>query len=133
MPNLLKKLCDAIEYPEPPPANAMSFVMRVDGSNVLARQQGSKLILSKVIDQQENNLEKLCSYAAGRILKEEAVLSWDDRSEACILWQSCSANADAAELKSFFETFMNSCDWWVARAVEMGAPPPVFPNIVIRP
>ena len=68
-----------------------------------------------------------------RILKEEAVLAWDERASVCILWQDVQDNAEGAELTRFFESFMDSCDWWLARAVEMNAPPAPFPDIVIRP
>ena len=94
---------------------------------------GRRLVLSRVIDREDNDLSQLAIFAAGRILKEEAVLAWDERASVCILWQDVSDNADGAELTHFFEAFMDSCDWWLARAVELNAPPVHFPDIVIRP
>ena len=133
MKNAIERLCDAIAYPDPVPESATAFSLRVDGGDIMARLIGRRLVLSRVIDRDEKDLPQLASYAAGRILKEEAVLAWDERLSACILWQELQDNADAAQLTHFFEEFTHSCDWWVARAGELNAPPVVFPDIVIRP
>ena len=131
--NVLEKLCEAIEYPEPVPEGAETYTLRVDGGDVVARLLGKRLVLSRVIDRDEHDLPQLTAYAAGRLLKEEAVLAWDERAAACVLWQDIQDNAEGGRLTRFFEEFMASCDWWLARAVELNAPPPAFPDIVIRP
>lgn len=134
MKNAIRKLHEAIAYPDNVPSDGdSSFIFRVDGGSVQARLFDGKLILSRVIDRQENDLPRLAAYATGRLLKEEAVLAWDERSNAVILWQDCSESANSLELKNFFETFLNSCDWWLERAADMNAPIPTFPDIVIRP
>ncbi|MBQ9368384.1 MAG: hypothetical protein IJT83_11425 [Victivallales bacterium] len=133
MKNALERLCEVIAYPEPVPEGATRFQLRVDGGDVTVRLVGRRLVLSRVIDREDNDLSQLAIFAAGRILKEEAVLAWDERASVCILWQDVSDNADGAELTHFFEAFMDSCDWWLARAVELNAPPVHFPDIVIRP
>ena len=133
MKNALERLCEVIAYPEPVPEGATRFQLRVDGGDVTVRLVGRRLVLSRVIDREDNDLSQLAIFAAGRILKEEAVLAWDERASVCILWQDVSDNADGAELTRFFEAFMDSCDWWLARAVELNAPPVHFPDIVIRP
>ena len=107
--------------------------LEVDGAAVTARLLDGRLVLSRVIDREEKDLPQLAEYAAGRMLAEEAVLAWDERAAECILWQEVQEDAEAADLLRFFETFMNSCDWWQARARELNAPPPSYPNIVIRP
>ena len=94
-------------------------------------QTADELLAS--IDRNEKDLPQLAAYAAGRILKEEAVLAWDERLSACIIWQELEDKADSAQLTHFFEEFTHSCDWWVVRAGELNAPPVVFPDIVIRP
>ena len=133
MKNALERLCEAIAYPEPMPDGATSFTMMVDGADVLLRLLGKRLVISRVIDRDENDLPQLAAFAAGRLLKEETVLAWDERLSACVLWQELPENADDAQLVRFFEDFMNSSDWWVERAGELNAPPAVFPDIVIRP
>jgi len=133
MKNALERLCEAIAYPEPMPEGATSFRLQVDGGDVLARLLGKRLILSRVLDRAEEDLPRLAAFAFGRILKEDAVLAWDERAAACILWQELSETADTQQLVHFLETFLASCDWWLARAGELNAPPPVFPDIVIRP
>ena len=133
MKNVLERLCEAIAYPEPVPDGASWFNLRVDGGDVSLRILGKRLVISRVIDRNEGDLPQLAAYAAGRILKEEAVLSWDERLSACVLWQELQEDADSMQLTRFFEEFMHSCDWWVTRAGELSAPPTVFPDIVIRP
>ena len=123
MKNALEKLCEAIAYPEPVPDGTTSFTLRVDGADVLLRLLGKRLVVSRVIDRDESDLPQLAAFASGRILKEEAVLAWDDRLSACILWQEQPENADSKQLTKFFEDFLHSCDWWVARAEELNAPP----------
>ena len=133
MKNAIERLCEAIAYPDQVPEGASWFNMLVDGSDVTARLIGKRIVLSRVIDRDENDLPKLVSLAVGRILKEEAVLAWDERLSACVLWQELPADAEDGQLVRFFEDFMNSSDWWVERAGELNAPPVVFPDIVIRP
>ena len=133
MKNALERLCEVIAYPEPVPDGATRFQLRVDGGDVTARMIGRRLVLSRVIDREENDLSQLAIFATGRILKEEAVLAWDERASVCILWQDVLDNAEGEELTRFFEAFMDSCDWWLARVEELNVPPPKFPDIVIRP
>ena len=133
MPNALENLCKAIAYPDPVPEGAAAFQLHVDGGRVEARLMGSRLVLSRGITRAEDDLPKLAGYAAGRLLKEEAVLAWDDGAAECILWQECLASASAQQLTRFFETFMGSCDWWMARVADLAAPPVSFPELVIVP
>ncbi|MBO4345678.1 MAG: hypothetical protein J5833_07975 [Victivallales bacterium] len=133
MKNAIERLCEAIAYPDPVPDGATSFSLRVDGGDIMARLLGRRLVLSRIIDRNEKDLPQLAAYAAGRILKEEAILAWDERLSACIIWQELEDKADSAQLTHFFEEFTHSCDWWVVRAGELNAPPVVFPDIVIRP
>ena len=129
----IRHLCDAIEYPEEVPEENGVCLLRVDGGNVLAVVRNGRLVLSKVISREEKDLVQLTAFAAGRILREEAILAWDERAAACILWQEISAEAESVELRRFFEAFMDSCDWWQARKSEFEVPQAAFPNIVIRP
>ncbi len=133
MPNALENLCKAIAYPDPVPEGAAAFQLRVDGANVAARLMGNRLVLSCGITRAEDNLPKLAAYAAGRLLREEAVLAWDENAAECVLWQECPANASSTQLVRFFENFMTSCDWWLARVADMQAPPVRSPELVIMP
>ncbi|MBQ4479522.1 MAG: hypothetical protein II943_02680 [Victivallales bacterium] len=133
MPNALENLCAAIAYPDPVPAGATAFQLHVDGGVVAARLMNGRLVLSREISREEADLPRLASYAAGRLLREEAVLAWDERAGACILWQECPANASSAQLLHFFKTFLASCDWWLARVADLVVEPVAAPAMVIMP
>ncbi|MBP5300479.1 MAG: CesT family type III secretion system chaperone [Victivallales bacterium] len=133
MPNALENLCEAIAYPDPVPPGAAAFTLYVDGNLLSAQLLGGRLVLSREISREEADLQKLASYAAGRLLREEAVLAWDENTGACILWQECPANASSAQLLHFFETFLASCDWWLARVAGLAATQVSFPELVIVP
>ena len=78
------------------------------------------------------DLVALAGYAAGRLLKEEAVLAWDPEAEMPFLWQEISADAPDDRLCRFFEVFATSVDWWAARlndAVGISQ----IPEMMIRP
>ena len=51
----------------------------------------------------------------------------------CDLWQDAPDTADARTLQRFFESFCDSCDWWLDRVGEFSAPPPEIPPMMIRP
>ena len=111
-----------VEYPERIPDGAVSFTMRVDGMEVRAEETGDEALLPT-----------LATYAAGRMLREEATLSWDG---GAILWQPVPADPDGRAMRRAFEAFMDSCDWWRARveALEdnaVGETPPE--TMMIRP
>ena len=133
MPNALENLCEAIAYPDSVPPEAAAFTLHVDGDQVSARLMGGRLVLSREITREEADLQKLASCAAGRLLREEAVLAWDENIGACILWQECPANASSAQLLHFFETFLASCDWWRARVADLAVEPVAAPAVVIMP
>ena len=133
MPNALENLCEAIAYPDPLPDGATSYRLLVDGGEVVAHLLGSRLVLSRVLSRQEEHLPKLAGYASGRLLKEEAVLAWDEREGACILWQDCAVGASSAQLLHFFKIFLASCDWWLARVADLSAEQVSIPEMVIMP
>jgi hypothetical protein len=91
------------------------------------------LILKLYLDVAYDDFPLFASYAAGRLLREEAVLAWDDRTERAFLWREIPENADASQMKAAFEEFVDSCDWWMQRVAEIDAPKSVFPDIMIRP
>jgi len=108
-------------YPDRVPAGSSSFIMRVDGMEILAEESGDGITLSAALGGDESVLPVLATYSAGRMLREDAMLAWGRRSgatgsgEEVFLWQSVPAGAGATEMLRFFETFMDSLDWWRER------------------
>ena len=140
MKTAVERLATVIGYPETVPAGALTFSFAVDGAEIAARESGGRLRLERVLWQategdeaSERILPELAGYAAGRILREEAVLAWDPEREAAFLWQDIPASRPTETLLRFFEVFTASCDWWAERVSELLTPEPVFPEMVIRP
>lgn len=130
MSNPLNKLCKAIGYPELPPEGAGDFVIAVDGTEITAKSMGSRIVLQWKVTEDGDELARLASYAAGRMFKEKAVLCWDESEEACVLWQDTENMQD---LVGFFESFMNSCDWWAARKGDSRSTVDTLQEMIIMP
>ena len=109
----VEKLVAAIGYPERISGGGGSAVLRVDGMEIVAEEADRHIRLSYALTDDETLLPTLATYAAGRMLKEEAALSYGDGR--AFLWQEAPADADARAMLRFFETFMDSCDWWRER------------------
>lgn len=126
-------LARAIGYPEEVPPGSESFAFSVDGGRVEAIVERGRLVLVRGLAASGDvDLAQFAGYAAGRALREEAVLAYDPGDDRVILWQDVPADADGAILRRLFEVFAASCDWWLARAGESGAASSV-PEMVIRP
>jgi hypothetical protein len=109
------------------------FAFRIDDGVVIAEIISSRLVLKRELDINPDDLVEFSKYAAGRMLREEAQLSWDERSEKVFLWREISSRASQGEMRSDFEDFCDSCDWWEARIAEQRVPRTVFPDIMIHP
>lgn len=131
--NVLGRLALAISYPQAVPADTVDFTFKVDDGDVRALDFEKRLVLMREISREEEDLPRLASYSAGRMLREDAILYWDERAGAAILTQEIPASAEAHELKVFFETFADSCDWWLARTEAKSVNTASFPEMVIRP
>ena len=131
--NSISSLGIAVGYPEKVADGAQVFTFRVDGEEIVVQCLASRLVLKRYLAVPFGELKVFASYAAGRMLREEAVLAWDDRAEQAFLWREIPEKADAAEMKAAFEEFVDSCDWWNQRVSEIDAPKSVFPDIMIRP
>ena len=106
--------------------------LRVDGVEVSAAVAGDRLVLSQRLTDEADKLPALAGYAAGRMLREEAVLAYGDG--AAFLWQDAPAGAGERTLVRLFESFMDSCDWWRARVDASRAEgEPKFSDMTIRP
>jgi len=126
-------LARAIGYPEEVPPDVSAYSFAVDDARVGAVEENGRLVLTCELETGDDvDLSLFAGYAAGRVLKEEAVLAYDPASDRLILWQEVSARAEPAVLKRFFEVFMASCDWWQARADGAKGSASV-PEMMIRP
>lgn len=130
--NAIERLATAIGYPERVPEEAVSFVFRVDDRPIRARMSGARMILQWDFPEGAS-VEALAAYAAGRILREEAVIAWDPATERLILWQSAAKGADERTLAWAFQSFLNSCDWWAERVGELSAPKAKLADLIINP
>ena len=128
----IERLVEAIGYPDRVPEGTLSATLRVDGAEVSAAVTGDRLVLSQRLTDEADKLPTLADYAAGRMLREEAVLAYGDG--AAFMWQDVSADAGEQALVRLFESFMGSSDWWRARVeasrVEEKSE---FPEMMIRP
>ena len=130
----LESFLKVVGYPERVPVGSSAFVLRVDGTEVLAEEVNGRIGLSCKLTDDAQHLPALAMYAAGRILREDAALSWGD---GAFIWQEATADAGNSDLLRLFETFMDSCDWWRERvdALRGGATAThdVDEDMVIRP
>lgn len=129
----IERLIKAVGYPMRVPDGALSFTLLVDGMEIVAEEAGGRLRLKCRLTSDESSLPRLAGYAAGRILREDAVLSCD--REGAFLWREVAPGAGAATLQGEFEAFADSCDWWRERLEQRpgGDEPSPFPEMTIRP
>ena len=106
--NPIASLAIAVGYPEKVADDIGVFTFSVDGEEIVAQSLSSRLILKRYLDVPFDNLSVFASYAAGRMLREDAVLAWDDRAERAFLWREIPEKAAAAEMKAAFEDFADS-------------------------
>ena len=129
----IRSLATAIGYPEEVDTASESFVFSVDGGRIEASVERGRLVLVRELASSGDvDLAQFAGYAAGRVLREEAVLAYDPTDDRLILWQDMPADADAGLLRRFFEVFAASCDWWLAR-VDGASPASPVPEMTIRP
>ena len=150
MKTAIEKLIVAIGYPERVPDGALSFTFRVDGAEIYAEESDGRVVLTRVLSSDESILPMLAQYSAGRMLKEDAALSFGQPGISTLgsrpagiqpstfLWQEAPASADARTLRRLFESFLDSCDWWSARIDalrdgEASAPEDGGEVVMIRP
>ena len=129
------RLARAIGYPDVLAADAAQATLLVDGAEVVASEEGGRAILQATVaaEPSDDVLASLAGFAAGRILREEAVLAYEPKADAALLWQAAPPGADALALRAFFSSFTASWDWWRARVADLERPQPSFPEVMIRP
>lgn len=131
--SVLGRLALAVGYPQTVPADGLEFTFTVDDGEVRALDLEKRIVLMREISRDAEDLPRLASYSAGRMLREDAALYWDERIGAAVLAQEIPASATSHELKVFFEAFADSCDWWLARTAAEPVKSSSFPEMVIRP
>ncbi|MBO7683748.1 MAG: type III secretion system chaperone [Kiritimatiellae bacterium] len=130
----MSRLAEAIDYPDAVPDGVSSFVFRVDGAEIRASCAEGSIRLSCDLAVEDGDLPALADYAVGRMLREDAVLAASPSGGSPFLWQEASDTAGEQALRRFFESFMDSCDWWRSRVAELGPEEgPAMHEIVIRP
>ena len=130
--NAADRLLVAIGYPERIPNTDAPFTLRVDGREGLVEMSAGRIVLSVTLTEDESMIPALAAYAAGRMLREEATLAYGKGN--VFLWQDAPADADDRALVRLFESFSDSCDWWLARVEERGKGEAVeISESVIRP
>ena len=132
----VERLAAAIGYPERVSSAFAPFTLRVDGAEIVADETNGSVVLSYALSGDESLLPTLAAYAAGRMLKENATLSYGNSS--AFLWQDAPADSDERGMVRLFETFMDSCDWWRDRVDALrggggSATAPVSEEMMIRP
>ena len=128
----IERLAEAIGYPDRIPEGALAATLRVDGAEVSAAVTGDRIVLSQRLADEADKLPVLAGYAAGRMLREEAVLAYGDG--AAFLWQDAPADAGEHALVRLFESFMGASDWWRARVEAPRVEEKTeFPEMMIRP
>ena len=134
MPTPVERFLSAVGYPEKASDGATSFPLLVDDGEVLVRAGGVRLVLSRVLSREAEDLPRLASFVPGRMLREEAVLAAEPGPDgAAFLWRDLPADASAGAMQLAFEAFCDSCDWWLDRVDEFSAPEPEIPPLTIRP
>ena len=134
MPTPVERFLSAVGYPEKASDGATSVPLLVDDGEVLVRAEGVRLVLSRVLSREAEDLPRLASFVPGRMLREEAVLAAEPGPDgAAFLWRDLPADASAAAMQRAFESFCDSCDWWLERVGEFAEPEPEIPPMMIRP
>ena len=133
----MERFLAAIGYPERMSSGSAHFTLRVDGMEVVADERDGRIVLSYALTGDDSMLPVLAGYAAGRMLHEDAVLAYEASDHQAFIWQDAPSDAGARELVRFFETFMDSCDWWRERVGAMRGGESDIPEadraMVIRP
>lgn len=129
----VRRLAEAIGYPESLTSEEGGCMLRVDGHAIRAVAVPGRVMLRYALACPEERLREFAEYAAGRVLREDAVLAWDSRASELFLWIDIPEDADAETVRRAFEGFADACDWWSARAAETEVPTTAFPDILIRP
>jgi hypothetical protein len=124
-----------VRYPEAEASPDGRTTLVFDGQPVLFHEEHGALTLQMELpalpddaDKRHETLLNLTSYAMGRSLKDDAILSYDTKSKRLLLWQTLKGVIDDETLVSTVESFLSTGEWWRQRlqapqAVPSAAPP----------
>ena len=124
-----------VRYPEAEASLDGRTMLVFDGQPVLFHEEHGALTLQMELpalpddaDKRHETLLNLTSYAMGRSLKDDAILSYDTKSKRLLLWQTLKGVIDDETLVSTVEAFLSTGEWWRQRlqapqAVPSAAPP----------
>ena len=124
-----------VRYPEAEASLDGRTMLVFDGQPVLFHEEHGALTLQMELpalpddaDKRHETLLNLTSYAMGRSLKDDAILSYDTKNKKLLLWQTLKGLIDDETLVSTVEAFLSTGEWWRQRlqapqAVPSAAPP----------
>ena len=133
MAGAIRRMAEAVGYPDKVPESAFVFTFRVDGYEISASVDAGEVLLRLDLPSGPGDVAAFAEFAAGRILREAATLAYDEKGGVPFLWRKVAEDASGATLRETFEDFARSCDWWLARVAERGQEKPEMPEMVIRP
>ena len=124
-----------VRYPAAEASPDGRTMLVFDGQPVLFHEERGALTLQMELpplpdeaDKHHETLLNLMSYAMGRSMKDDAILSYDTKNKTLLLWQTLKGVISDETLVSTVETFLATGEWWRQRlqapqAVQ-SAPPP---------
>ena len=142
MPLLTEKFMRIVRYPEAEASPDGRTMLVFDGQPVLFQEERGVLTLRMELpslpddaDKRHEMLLNLTSYAMGRSLKDDAILSYDTKGKTLLLWQTLKGIMDDETLVSSVETFLAAGEWWRLRlqGPQAAAAPPPPHSMFFRP
>ena len=122
MPLLTEKFMRIVRYPEAEASLDGRTMLVFDGQPVLFHEEHGALTLQMELpplpddaDKRHETILNLTSYAMGRSLKDDAILSYDTKNKKLLLWQTLKGVIDDETLVSAVETFLATGEWWRQR------------------
>ncbi|MBP5671512.1 MAG: type III secretion system chaperone [Victivallales bacterium] len=122
MPLLTEKFMRIVRYPEAEASPDGRTMLVFDGQPVLFHEERGALTLQMELpplpdeaDKRHETLLNLMSYAMGRSMKDDAILSYDTKNKTLLLWQTLKGVISDETLVSTVETFLATGEWWRQR------------------
>ena len=111
-----------VRYPEAEASPDGRTMLVFDGQPVLFHEERGALTLQMELpplpdeaDKRHETLLNLMSYAMGRSMKDDAILSYDTKNKTLLLWQTLKGVISDETLVSTVETFLATGEWWRQR------------------
>ncbi|MCR4574996.1 MAG: CesT family type III secretion system chaperone [Lentisphaeria bacterium] len=111
-----------VRYPAAEASSDGRTTLVFDGQPVLFQEERGVLTLQMELPPLPNDADKhhemllnLMSYAMGRSMKDDAILSYDTKNKTFLLWQTLKGVISDETLVSTVETFLATGEWWRQR------------------